>query len=84
MTETIQKLRTPYHELGANGTPTVPNWARQRSVYRSAGRTLYLVETDSLDTAKSDLERLARRGWNVHIDGADARTASISLTRAAA
>lgn len=82
MTNNLVPIRTPYHELGA-GSPRVPAWAQHRSVYRSAGRTLYLVETDSLDTARHDLDTLSSRGWDVHIDQADTR-ASISLSRSAA
>lgn len=63
-------IHTPYHELGA-GTPCVPTWATHRSVYRTAGHTLYLVTTDTLDTARHDLETLANRGWEVHIDAAE-------------
>lgn len=80
----ITRIRTPYHELGADGSPMVPEWAGQRSVYRSAGRTLYLVETDALDRAQRDLNELASRGWEVRIDRADQRTASIALSRSAA
>lgn len=81
MTQQITPIRTPYHELGVDGSPVVPEWAHNRSVYRAAGRTLYLVETDSLRTAKKDLDKLAKRGWDVHIDHGDKHTASISLTR---
>lgn len=87
MTNTIDNithLRTPYHALGDNGTPTVPSWARTRSVYRAAGRTLYLVETDQLETAQNDLDQLARSGWDVHIDSKSPQAASISLSRSAA
>lgn len=80
----ITTLRTPYHELGADGTPVIPDWAGQRSVYRSAGRTLYLVETEALDRARRDLEALANRGWEVRIDRAGQRKASIALSRSAA
>lgn len=85
MTNNITTLRTPYHELG-DGSPRVPGWAQHRSVYRSAGRTLYLVETDSLATAHDDLDTLSHRGWDVHIEravGSNA-TANISLSRKAA
>lgn len=84
MTNNITPLRTPYHALGEGVVPVVPAWARNRSVYRSAGRTLYLVETDSLHTAKQDLEHLSRSGWDVHIDNVDNSTASIALSRSAA
>jgi len=81
----ITPIRTPYHELGASGAPIVPDWAQHRSVYRSAGRTLYLVETDSLECAGNDLSTLAERGWDVQIDrAAGARGGSIALSRRAA
>lgn len=75
-------LRTPYHELGA-GAPRVPEWARHRAVYRAAGRTLYLVETDRLDAARRDLDALAHKGWDVQIDR-DGSAANITLSRKAA
>lgn len=74
------RLRTPYHDLGEAGTPRIPAWASRRSVYRSAGRTLYLVETDRLEAARRDLAALRRNGWEVQIDaggGAD-RVALVS------
>lgn len=81
----ITHLRTPYHALGEHGEPVVPEWAQHRRVYRSAGRTLYLVETDSLETASRDLTTLAERGWDVQIDRpAGHPGASIALTRQAA
>jgi len=85
MTNNITTLRTPYHELG-DGSPIVPTWAQHRSVYRAAGRTLYLVETDSLATAHQDLDTLAHRGWDVRIEraGNSEATANISLSRKAA
>lgn len=84
MTNETTPIRTPYHELGA-GLPRVPEWAQHRSVYRSAGRTLYLVETDSLDTARHDLDTLSSSGWEVHIERTDdGSAASISLSRKAA
>jgi hypothetical protein len=79
----ITPLRTPYHELG-EGTPRVPAWAQHRSVYRSAGRTLYFVETDQLGDAGRDLDTLSRRGWDVQIEKAGGRAANISLSRKAA
>lgn len=82
--DTITPIHTPYHELGDAGTPRVPAWAQRRSVYRSAGRTLYLVETDRIDSARRDLDALADRGWNVQIDRADGTAASIALSRKAA
>lgn len=83
MTETLTQVRTPYHELG-DGSPRVPGWAQHRSVYRAAGRTLYRVETNSLDTAREDLKTLSSRGWEIHIDEADARATNISFSRKAA
>lgn len=84
--DAVTRLRTPYHELGAAGEPRVPGWARNRAVYRSSGRTLYLVETDRLEEARPDLDALAGRGWNVRIDRVDRAggSASIALTRLAA
>ena len=73
--------RTPYHALeGVDRPLRIPGWAERRSVYRSAGRTLYLVETTDLAEARSDLRRIARAGWQVDIDrqGTGAR---IALTR---
>ena len=82
MTTNITPIRTPYHELGGGNTPIVPEWAQHRSVYRAAGRTLYLVETDRLDAARCDLDSLAGLGWDVRIDPAGSG-ANITLTRAA-
>jgi len=84
MTTTITPIRTPYHELGHAGEPRVPAWARHRSVYRSAGRTLYLVETDRIDAARSDLDELADRGWDVRVEAVGGTAASIALSRSAA
>lgn len=85
MKNNISTIRTPYHELG-DGSPRVPGWAQHRSVYRAAGRTLYLVETDSLATAHRDLDTLSNRGWDVRIEqaGGNTATANISLCRTAA
>lgn len=75
-------LRTPYHALGADGEMRVPTWAQNRSVYRTGGRTLYFVETDSLEAARLDLARLDRAGWEVRIaEGEDGDTSRIALTR---
>lgn len=79
----VRTLRTPYHALGELGTPRVPEWAGHRSVYRAAGRTLYLVETDRLDAARRDLRMLAQGGWDVQIDH-DGEAASITMSRKAA
>lgn len=79
----VRTLHTPYHELGELGRPRVPEWAGHRAVYRAAGRTLYLVETDRLDAAKGDLDALARSGWQVRIEREGA-AANITLTRDAA
>ncbi|MCB1274062.1 MAG: hypothetical protein KDB25_06670 [Leucobacter sp.] len=80
-------MRTPYHELGqlgsGDGSLRVPAWAQHRSVYRSAGRTLYLVETDRLAEAGTDLDALARRGWHVRVDR-EGDAANITLSRQAA
>ncbi|NLA65026.1 MAG: hypothetical protein GX862_03685 [Leucobacter sp.] len=84
MNNNITPLRTPYHALSTSGTPVVPTWARNRSVYRAAGRTLYLVETDSLEHAKNDLDQLARSGWDVQISSTAPSSASIALSRSAA
>lgn len=88
-TGNISPIRTPYHELG-KGAPMIPEWAQHRSVYRAAGRTLYLVETDALDVAREDLDTLSSRGWDVRIDrgtsniAGENRVASIALSRKAA
>ncbi|RGE23337.1 hypothetical protein [Leucobacter sp. wl10] len=76
-------LRTPYHSLGDGREMLVPDWAQHRSVYRSSGRTLYLVETDSLAEARDDLERLGRAGWDVRVaeDPAAPSRARIAFTR---
>ncbi len=75
-------LRTPYHSLGDEEGMRIPSWAQRRSVYRASGRTLYVVETDSLREAKRDLVKLDRAGWNVEVAkdpaGSNAR---IALTR---
>jgi len=78
----VREMRTPYHALGA-GSPRVPEWAQHRTVYRTAGRTLYRVGTDRLDAARRDLSTLAARGWDVEIDR-DGDAASITLSRTAA
>ncbi len=81
---TLRALRTPYHALGAAGTPHVPEWAQHRSVYRAAGRTLYRVGTDKLDaTAQRDLNTLAAGGWDVEVDR-DGDAANITLSLRAA
>lgn len=79
----VRNPRTPYHALGA-GTPRIPEWAQHRSVYRSAGRTLYRVGTDRLDASvRRDLKQLAAGGWSVEIDR-DGKAANITLSRKAA
>lgn len=62
------RLRTPYHALGGERGVRVPEWVGHRSVYRGSGRTLYLIETDRLASAREDLERLSREGWDVTIE----------------
>lgn len=78
----VVPLRTPYHSLGTATEMRVPAWAEQRSVYRSAGRTLYVVDTASLADARADLKTLDRAGWEVQVaqdpSGSGAR---IALTR---
>lgn len=78
----VRPVRTPYHSLGA-GSPRIPEWAQHRSVYRTAGRTLYRVGTDRLDAARRDLRKLAAGGWDVEIDRTG-RLANITLSRKAA
>lgn len=78
--------RTPYHSLaGTNDSDAlvVPDWAQHRSVYRSAGRTLYLVDTDVLGDAERDLRRIASAGWDVQVER-DPKSdhARIAFTRA--
>lgn len=63
----VAPLRTPYHSLSSADDMLVPDWAQRRSVYRSSGRTLYVVETDRLSDARSDLKRLDRAGWDVTV-----------------
>lgn len=77
-----RRLHTPYHALGDEHGVRVPEWAQHRSVFRGAGRTTYLVETDSLDAAQGDLEQLATNGWDVRIErsGAD-DVARVTLTQ---
>ena len=79
---TAAPLRTPYHSLGTADEMRVPSWADQRSVYRSAGRTLYVVDTASFADARADLKTLDRAGWDVQVakdpGGSGAR---IALTR---
>ena len=78
----VRPLRTPYHSLGGETEMRVPSWAQRRSVYRSSGRTLYLVETDQLPDARGDLQRLDRAGWDVRVDAAgDGPHARIAFTR---
>ncbi|MBK0418344.1 hypothetical protein JD276_04770 [Leucobacter sp. CSA1] len=75
-------LHTPYHALGGERGVHVPSWVGHRSVYRSAGRTLYLVETDRLEAARGDLDRLASQGWDVQVERARAGSAArIALTQ---
>ena len=62
------RLYTPYHALGGERGTRVPDWAGHRSVYRGSGRTLYLIETDRLASAREDLERLSSEGWDVTIE----------------
>ena len=83
MSHTLPALRTPYHALGDGTAPRVPDWATHRSVYRSSGRTLYLVETDRFDAAQRDLATLSRVGWHVAVDRSGSN-ASIALSRIAA
>lgn len=75
--------RTPYHSLDAElQTPVVPGWAQHRSVYRSEGRTLYLVETDQLVAAQPDLGKLEGSGWQVTVAPVDGSgRAVITMTR---
>ncbi|PRI10247.1 hypothetical protein [Leucobacter massiliensis] len=63
----VRPLRTPYHSLGDGSEMVVPSWAQHRSVYRSSGRTLYLVDTERLSDAHGDLARLDRAGWEVRV-----------------
>lgn len=75
-------LRTPYHSLGTADAMRVPAWADQRSVYRSAGRTLYVVDTASFADARADLKLLDRAGWDVQVAKDPAGSgARIGLTR---
>lgn len=79
----IVPARTPYHSLG-DGDMRIPSWAQHRSVYRTGGRTLYLVETDSLGDARGDLDRLSHAGWDVRVaqdPAGSTDTARIALTR---
>lgn len=77
-----QPLRTPYHSLGDGASMHIPDWAQHRSVYRSSGRTLYLVETDRLSDAQLDLKRLGRAGWNVRVEeDPEGSSTRIALTR---
>jgi hypothetical protein len=74
--------RTPYHSLGGEDGMRIPSWAQHRSVYRAAGRTHYLVETDRFDDAQLDLKRLARAGWDVRVtEDSAAHITRIALTR---
>lgn len=74
--------RTPYHSLGSGNATRIPAWAQHRSVYRSAGRTLYLVETDRIGDAHRDLVDLGRAGWDVQVEeDATGSHALIALTR---
>ena len=74
--------RTPYHALGSEQQLRIPAWAQHRAVYRTSGRTLYLVETDRLADAKRDLAHLDRAGWDVRISHPEiGDTARIALTR---
>lgn len=77
-----QPLRTPYHSLGDGAGMHIPDWAQHRSVYRSSGRTLYLVETDRLSDAQLDLKRLGRAGWSVQVEeDPEGSLSRIALTR---
>lgn len=81
--DAVHAVRTPYHALGDLGQLRIPEWAQHRSVYRSAGRTLYLVETDRLTSAQADLDSLASSGWEVAVEQ-DGNAANITLRRVAA
>lgn len=84
ITNTIRPApRTPYHSLGGETAMHIPEWAQHRSVYRTAGRTLYVVETDELGAARRDLKRLGRSGWDVTVE-ATGKNARIAFSRAAA
>ncbi len=82
-TNTIRPApRTPYHSLGGETQMHIPEWAQHRAVYRSAGRTLYVVKTDELAAARHDLKRLDRAGWDVSVES-EGSNARIALSRAA-
>ena len=74
---TSSRLHTPYHALGGAQGVRVPAWAKRRSVFRGAGRTTYLVETDQVDAASKDLFDLAAKGWNVQVE----RTGESNIAR---
>lgn len=70
------RYSTPYHDLGDDAGPRIPNWAEHRSVYRGAGQTTYIVETEHFDrAAKRDLSHLAQHGWHVTVERASGRQA---------
>lgn len=77
----MRHARTPYHSLGDGTETRIPDWAEHRSVFRTAGRTLYLVETAHLAEAAPDLRELDHAGWNVSVEQSDAPLARIALTR---
>lgn len=72
--------RTPYHSLGGEAEMLIPDWAQRRSVYRTSGRTMYLVETDRIDDARGDLAKLDRAGWDVSVNDSG-QGAQIAFTR---
>lgn len=83
---------TPYRALytmkGADHG-LIPEWAHKREVYRSIDRTRYVVETNSLEAATSDIELLRTSGWNVEVqrlnlDGSARITMSAGAAQTAA
>ena len=64
----VRQMRTPYHTLSESQSAAVPAWAGRRQVIRRGDRTIYLVDTSDLDSARTDLTRLSQAGWDVTIN----------------
>lgn len=61
-------LQTPYRALNdAKETPTIPSWATKRAVYRGGHETYYVAETNSVDSARGDIDTLEQLGWIVEV-----------------
>lgn len=69
MTTTILTPYRALHTVAGDRAPQqlIPEWAHKRSVFRAGHATYYVVETQDIASAKSDLDTLATLGWNVDV-----------------